>query len=435
MRILGVTETCDLGSLYMRLIGEGHEVKVTISEPLAQGTMAGLVPHAIDWRAELEWVRQAPDLGVIVFEAVGFGALQDELRREGFNVIGGSAFGDRLENDRAFALDLLRGPRLKSAATLQFDNITDALTDLRRRPRRCVFKRCDSAGDTFVGTFDDGEDVAAVLAGQDLSPGQRFILMDHVRGVETGVGAFFNGQRFLRPACLDWEHKRFFAGNMGELTGEMGTVATFTGAERMFDLALAPLEPLLRDAGHVGWINLNAIINEQGVWPLEFTCRFGYPGFAVLEPLQAIGWGELFRLLTSADSVSFPAREGFSTCIVLTTPPMPLSRKEVQAPVGLPLRVGDIDPDHLHLGEVGANGPQLVTAGLYGWTAVVTGTGASVAESKAAAYANAAKVRAPNMRYRLDIGDALIAGELESLANWGWLNSSPPERIASQIVR
>ena len=152
------------------------------------------------------------------------------------------------------------------------------------------------------------------------------------------------------------------------------------------------------------------------------------PETATVRPAVAI-------VVTSADSVSFPAHEGFSTCIVLTTPPMPLSRKEVQAPVGLPLMVGDIDPDHLHLGEVGANGPQLVTAGLYGWTAVVTGTGASVAESKAAAYANAAKVRAPNMRYRLDIGDALIAGELESLANWGWLNSSPPERIASQIVR
>ena len=435
MRILGVTETCDLGSLYMRLIGEGHEVKVTISEPLAQGTMAGLVPHAIDWRAELEWIRQAPDPGVIVFEAVGFGALQDELRREGFNVIGGSAFGDRLENDRAFALDLLRGPRLKSAATLQFDNITDALTDLRRRPRRCVFKRCDSAGDTFVGTFDDGEDVAAVLAGQDLSPGQRFILMDHVRGVETGVGAFFNGQRFLRPACLDWEHKRFFAGNMGELTGEMGTVATFDGAQAVFEATLLPLEPLFREAGHMGWVNLNTIINEDGVWPLEFTCRFGYPGFAVLEPLQGLGWGELFRQLIAGNTIDFPTNRGFSICVVLTSPPMPLSRKEAAAPIGLPVMTGDLDPRHLHLGEVGLKDSKLVTEGLYGWTAVVTGAGDTVQVAKDAAYANAAQVCAPNLRYRLDIGDALINGELALLARWGWLNSMPPERMASQIVR
>jgi phosphoribosylamine--glycine ligase len=433
MRILGITETCDLGSLYQRLIEEGHQVKVSISEPLAQGTMAGLVPHVADWRGELDWVREAGPDGLIMFEAIGFGALQDELRRDGFNVIGGSAFGDRLENDRAFALDLLAKNGLKSTPTAQFTSVAEAVTDLRARPRRCVFKLCDSAGDTFVGTFDDGSDIAALL--EVRPPDQPFILMDHVAGVETGVGGYFNGERFLRPACLDWEHKHFFAGDMGELTGEMGTVATFRGADRLFEATLAPLEPLFREAGHVGWVNLNTIINEDGVWPLEFTCRFGYPGFAVLEPLQAIGWGPLFRDIVAGGTTSFEARAGFSVCVVLTTPPMPLSRKDVNAPIALPLIVDDIDRRHLHLGEVGLAGGKLVTTGLYGWTAVATGTGASVAEAKAAAYANAARVHAPNMRYRLDIGDKLIVGDLELLSTWGWVNSNPLDRTASQIVR
>jgi phosphoribosylamine--glycine ligase len=182
------------------------------------------------------------------------------------------------------------------------------------------------------------------------------------------------------------------------------------------------LERHFRDAGHVGWVNLNTIINEDGVWPLEFTCRFGYPGFAVLEPLQAIGWAELFTLLNSRDALSFPVREGFSACIVLTTPPMPLSRKDVDAVVGLPVLIGDIDAKHLHLGEVGATGGNLVTAGLYGWTAVVTGTGATVEEAAEAAYSNAAKIRTPNLRYRLDIGDALINGDLDRLVAWGWIS-------------
>lgn len=435
MRILGITETCDLGSLYLRLLGDGHEVKVTVSEPLAEGTMAGLVPRAANWEDELDWVRAGDGDGLIIFEAVGFGELQDRLRREGFNVVGGSAFGDRLENDRAFAFDLLAKHGMNIAPVREFANAADAIADLGSHPRRCVFKLCDSAGETFVGSFADGSDVAALLQVQGVPPGQRFILMDHIQGVETGVGAYFNGERFLRPACVDWEHKRFFAGNMGELTGEMGTVATFTGSDKLFAATLEPLEPLFREAGHVGWVNLNTIINRDGVWPLEFTCRFGYPGFAVLEPLQAIGWAGLFELLVSRNSSFFPARAGFSTCIVLTTPPMPLSRKQVNASVGLPVLIGDIDPQHLHLGEVGASGPNLVTAGLYGWTAVVTGTGETVEQATSAAYANAAKVHAPNIRYRLDIGEALVRGELERLSEWGWLKSSPPKRIASQIVR
>ena len=432
MRILGVTETCDLGSLYMRLIAEGHEVRVSVSEPLASGTMAGLVPRTADWRAELDWVRGGGSDGVILFEAVGFGELQDELRADGFNVIGGSKLGDRLEEDRGYAQSLLAELGMKVAPTAEFDGVEAAIADLRERPRQCVLKTSASAGDTFVGTFPDGSDVVAML--QAGARSGKFILMDHVEGVETGVGAYFNGQRFLRPACIDWEHKRFFAGDMGELTGEMGTVATFDGSDALFEAMLAPLEPMLRDAGHVGWVNLNTIINAEGVWPLEFTCRFGYPGFAVLEPLQAIGWAELFRSMLNG-SDAFPARSGFSVAIVLSTPPFPYSRKEVDAPVGLPVLAIDVDPQHLHLGEAGLGSSGLVTAGLYGWTAVVTGTAETVAEAKRQAYERAARVRIPNGRYRLDIGDKLVAGQLQALTDWGWMKSMPSSRIASQMVR
>jgi len=432
VRVLGITETCDLGSLYLRLIEEGHEVKVSVSEPLAQETMAGLVPRTDDWERELDWARGDPN-HLILFEAVGFGALQDRLREDGFNVVGGSALGDKLENDRAFALQVLAQHGMRIAPVELFDRAADAIDNLVERPRRCVFKLCASEGATFVGQMEDGSDIAALLKVKPPS-GAAFVLMDYVEGIETGVGAYFNGENFLRPACLDWEHKSFFTGNLGELTGEMGTVATFSGADHLFEMTLRRLEPMFRKAGHVGWVNLNTIINEEGVWPIEFTCRFGYPGFAVLEPLQAVGWSALFEILIGRSSTSFPAKEGFSVCVVLTTPPMPLSRKEVDAPVGLPVVIRDIERCHLHLGEVGKREGTLVTAGLYGWTAVVTGIGQSIADAKAAAYANAGKVHAPNLRYRLDIGDALIGGDFERLLRWGWVKSTPPSRTASQMV-
>lgn len=57
------------------------------------------------------------------------------------------------------------------------------------------------------------------------------------------------------------------------------------------------MTPMLAAGGYCGYINLNTIVNERGIWPLEFTCRSGYPGFAVLGPLQQTGWGELFRAM------------------------------------------------------------------------------------------------------------------------------------------
>jgi len=221
---------------------------------------------------------------------------------------------------------------------------------------------------------------------------------------------------------------------MGELTGEMGTVATFDGSERIFDLTLARIEPHLKTAGHVGYVNLNLIATAKALWPLEFTCRFGYPGFAVLEPLQMLSWGELFRRMIRRDRGDVPTRDGFSLCIVLTTPPFPWSRHELDVPVGMPVTTAGIEPEHLHLGEVGLDGGGLVTSGVYGWTAVVTGTGPTVAAARSDACRRAGQVRVPNLRYRTDIGDRLIAGDLRQLADWGWLKSID-DRIASQIVR
>ena len=433
MRFLGVTETCDLAALYLRLAEEGHEVKVSIDWPEARGTLANMVERTADWRAELDWLRAAPDAGIVLFEAVseGFGAVQDSLRRDGHLVVGGSAYGDRLENDRAFSQALLAELGLPIAGTHEFDDVEEAEAFLAANPGRYVLKFCGHGFDSFdnyVGRLADGGDVRAILKARIAARSggdARFVLMDHVQGIETGVGAFFDGSRFLRPACLDWEHKHFFAGDMGELTGEMGTVATFERSGRLFERTLGRIEPLLREAGHVGWVNLNMIVNDQGLWPLEFTCRFGYPGFAVLEPLQDIAWAELLHGLAAGTLHSVPTRPGFSVGIVLTVPPFPYTRRQLPEPVGLPVLLpepmDEEDRRHIHLAEVGMDDGQLVTSGNYGWTMVVTGTGLTIAEAQTAAYAHAARIAVPNLRYRLDIGDRLIAGDYAKLETLGLL--------------
>jgi phosphoribosylamine--glycine ligase len=435
VRFLGVTETCDLGSLYMRLVADGHEVKVFVEEAMAHGTLAGLVPRTEDWRAELGWVKEAGEDGIILFEAVseGYGSLQDELRRDGFQVIGGSAYGDRLENDRSFAQRLLGELGMNIASVHSFSDAESGDAFLAANPGRYVLKYSGpdfASQDNYIGQLADGRDVRAMLAGRFRDRGGApadYILMDHVQGVEMGVGAYFDGEQFLLPACLDWEHKRFFAGDMGELTGEMGTIATFDRSGRFFELTLARVEPLLREHGHVGYVNINTIVNEDGIWPLEFTCRFGYPGFAILEPLQETGWAALFRLMVRRSGSGFSARPGFSAGIVLSTPPFPYSRKQVAEPVGLPIFLPEPlsaeDGRNLHYGEVGLDeSGQLVTSGLYGWTMVVTGTGATIETARAEAYERAARVAIPNMRYRLDIGDRLIVSDYQTVAGLGLLS-------------
>jgi phosphoribosylamine--glycine ligase len=262
--------------------------------------------------------------------------------------------------------------------------------------------------------------------------------MDHLDGVEMGVGAYFDGDAFLSPACLDWEHKRFFTGDLGELTGEMGTVVTFDRSRRFFELTLARMAPYLREHGYCGYINLNTIVNERGIWPLEFCCRFTYPGFALLDALQETSWADLFRmLLNGGGAQSFAARPGFCVCIVLTTPPFPYTVKQVPEPVGLPVLFdGPLtaqDAANIHYGEVGLEGGQLVTSGLYGWTMVVTGVAPSIALAQAKANRLAERVMIPNVRYRRDIGARLIAGDYERLERLGVLD--PADKGAKAAAR
>src|SRR5689334_13906780 len=133
MRFLGVGNVLDLGSLYLRLLGDGNEVRAQVTEPLARGTLAGLVQHVDDWRSELDWIRQAGRDGIILFASVanGSGEQQDALRRDGFQVIGGSAWGDRLENDRAYAQDVLAEIGLTTAPVWEFSNAEDADSFIR----------------------------------------------------------------------------------------------------------------------------------------------------------------------------------------------------------------------------------------------------------------------------------------------------------------
>jgi phosphoribosylamine---glycine ligase len=443
MRILGIGDDLDLGDMYLRLAASGHEVRVHVKNPAYHGVMAGLLERIEDWRAQLDWVRQAGRDGVIVFESVGQGAVQDRLRADGFQVVGGTEFGDRLEGDRAFGQEVLRELGLRTAGTWAFRDHAAAIAFLAERPGRYVYKpngHGNPSTRTYVGALEDGRDLAAVLATQArLTPAgvtPDFVLMEHVSGVETGVGAYFDGERFLRPACLDWEHKRFFNGDLGELTGEMGTLVTYRGSERLFAEVLEPLAPRLAGRGHHGYVNVNTVVNEDGVWPLEFTCRFGYPGFAILDALQVDGWEGILRGMLGSGGSRFATADGWAVGVVLTVPPFPYLDPDPRASADLPIFVrGGMDAiarRHLHFAEVALRGPDLVTSGASGYVLVATGTGAEVAAAQRDAYALIERVTVPNARYRTDIGERFRRADGARLRKLGYLPSCSVDQSASR---
>jgi len=436
MRILGIGDYADLGSIYIRLAREGHDVRVYIAEEDSRDVLAGLIHRIDDWRAALPWIREAGDQGLIVFEEVGRGGIQDQLRADGYRVLGGSALGDRLEQDRAFGQQVLAEMGLPTLPTHAFERFDDALAFIAKQPARYVLKFNGSQFPSemnYVGSRDDGADVAAAIRRhrrtweEDWDEPPSFILMDHVRGIETGLGAFFDGQQFVGPVNLDWEHKRFFAGDLGELTGEMGTLLTYRGGDPLFEATLAKIAPRLRAAKHVGYVNLNTIINAEGIWPLEFTCRFGYPGFAILSALFAEPVGPMLGRVARGAGGSIATHDGFAVGVVLTVPPFPYAYGYEDLAKGTSILMPELSSaelDHVHYGEVALVDGELVTAGQIGFVMVVTGRGPTIEDAQREAYALARRIVIPNVRYRNDIGEAVRTGGLSELARLGWFTPS-----------
>ncbi|MBC7800803.1 MAG: phosphoribosylamine--glycine ligase [Gemmatimonadaceae bacterium] len=419
MRVLGIGSRIDLGDLYLALVREGHDVRVHAADPSYAGCFAGLLDRVPDWRAELPWVGRD---GLVLFEKVGRGAEQDALREDGYHVIGGSRLGDRLEYDRAFGQGVLRDAGLDVAPSQAFDSPDAAAAWLVRNPGRMVLKHDNNARATFVGDHRDGVDVLFRLR---RTPPGRVLLMPRLDGVEVGVGAYFDGDKFLRPACIDFEHKRFFPGEIGEMTGEMGTLLSYEGADLLFDATLGRLAPHFAAAGHVGYVNLNMIANAGGLWPLEFTCRFGNPGYAILAPLQRDGWGDLLGRMMRRDSVRFTTAPGWSVGIVLTVPPFPDELPGADPDADPPIFFHDpptgAEQAHYHYADMRAEGAQLFARRRTGYAMVVTGTGPTVPRAQAAARTRARNVIIPNLRWRNDIGDQYLAHDAAQLADLGWL--------------
>lgn len=433
MRVLGIGSYNDLGSIYMRCASEGHDVRVHIAEEGSRDVLHGLVPQAPDLLEALVWVRGGDD-HVVLVEDSGWGLLQDQLRSKGYHVLGSSALGDRLEEDRAFGQQVLRDAGLHTLATHTFGNFSDAIAFVTAQPRRYVLKFHGSdlpSNANYVGMRDDASDMLAVLARErtlyanDDEREPDFSLMEHVTGIETGFGAFFDGNDFVGPINLDWEHKRFFPGDLGELTGEMGTVVTYRGGEKLFAATLANVAPLLRSGRHVGYVNLNTIINADGIWPLEFTCRFGYPGFAILSALFRDDCATICRNVAAGTGASFATHDGYAVGVVLTVPPFPYHHGYEELGKGqmihLPSPITTEETRNLHFGEVALEGDALVTAGQVGYVMVVTGRGATIPDARTVTYGLIERIAIPNMRYRNDIGVAVHDRGLAELARLGWL--------------
>jgi len=422
-RFLFVSDIALIGDLAYTVKNEGNEVRYYIHSKSDRDTSNGFVEKTEDWESQKDWA------DVIVFDDIGFGAAVERLRKDGKSVVGGTVASDRLEIDRDFGQEQLKKVGLQVVQSWDFNTFDDAIKFVKENPGRYVVKPSGKAQEekvlSFIGQEEDGLDILAILERYKNTWSTKiksFQLQKFVSGVEVAVGAFFNGQDFILPACINFEHKRMFNEEIGPSTGEMGTLMFWSGRARLYDETLPKLRPILAEMGFVGYFDINCIVNARGIYPLEITPRFGYPTINIQMEGVTSRWGDFLFALANKQPFDLRTKRGFQIGVVVAVPPYPFSdpasfrrySEDAEIIFKRPMSSG------IHHGDVKLVNGDWRLAGTSGYALVVTGSGSTVEEARRETYNRVRNIIIPNMFYRTDIGERW-SRDSDLLLTWGYL--------------
>lgn len=406
---------------------EGHDVRFFIQNEEEADIGDGFVPKTRDWKADVDWA------DVIVFDDVlGRGRDADALRKRGKAVVGGTPFTDRLEDDRAFGQEIMKSSGISILPYQTFTSFDEAIAYVRAHPDYYVIKPSGDAQNTkhllFVGNEEDGEDVIDILQSYKnvwRDTIKTFQLQKRATGVEVAVGAFFNGGKFVEPININFEHKKLFPGNIGPATGEMGTSMFWSEPNRLFHATLKKLEPILARENFVGYMDINCIVNGNGIYPLEFTARFGYPTISIQEEGMLTPIGEFLCKIAHGEDPKLKTRRGFQVGVRLRLPPYPFKDQQAfdsytrDATVVFKNKKKSFDG--IHIEDIKEVNGEWVLAGSSGAALVVAGIGTTMKQAQQQAYTRIQNILIPNMYYRTDIGDRWNE-DADRLHSWGYLH-------------
>ena len=410
------------GDLAWQIKKEGHEVKVSFEREQDQDVYDGLLEKVKNWKEFVDWA------DIIVFDDIGYGKEADELRAKGKPVVGGSKYTDKLEEDREFGQNEMKKFGLSVLPHWDFESFDEAIEFVRNNPGRYVFKPSgflmSDQKVLFMAHEDDGKDLIEILEQNKKAWAKKikkFQLQKMAVGVEVAAGAFFNGEDFVYPVNINFEHKKLFPGDIGPYTGEMGTLMYWSPPNKIFNDTLFKMKDALAESGYVGYIDINCIANARGVYPLEFTSRFGYPTISIQSEGVLSSWGEFLFDIANKKKVDLKVKKGFQVGVVVVVPPFPFEDpSETALHKDLSILFKKPSLDGIHLGDVKKTNGSFSVAGDSGYVLVVTGSGITVEGARKQAYFRVNNIILQNMYYRTDIGEKWLH-ESDKLQMWGYL--------------
>ncbi len=361
------------------------------------------------------------DLTVVGPESPLIGGIAEAFWEADLKVFGPSRAAARREGSKVFAKEVMRHAGVPTARSEAFDREAAALAHLRMLRKYPTVVKADGAaagkGVTVARSREEAQEaVRAAFGGKFGAAGERIVIEEYLEGREASVFVITDGQEML-PFLPAQDYKRIYDGDEGPNTGGMGAYSPLMWMEPATYAAI--LEEIIRPiihqlaligAPYSGLLYAGVMITEDGPKALEFNCRFGDPETQVILPRLGT---DLLELVIAAGAEDLAGREVVwsadkAVCVVLASEGYPESSSSGDEISGL-----DNIPAGVYIYHAGTEerDGRFYTAG--GRVLDVVGTGPTVIEARARAYAAVEQIHFEGMQYRTDI--ALEAIELEDI--------------------
>jgi len=340
--------------------------------------------------------------------------LADKLQQPGRIIFGPEQAAARIEGDKAWAKQLMRGAAIPTAEARIFDNYEAALTYVDSRDTPMVVKAAGLAKGKGV-TVCDGPEQAREAVEQIMGErvfgeaGSQVVIEEKLIGQELSVLALVDGRNIfvLDPAQ---DHKQAHEGDKGPNTGGMGAYCPtplvsdelMTQIER--EILVPTVDALKRDGiTFKGVLYAGLMLTAGGPKVIEFNCRFGDPE---VQALMMRLKGDLVDIMIATaegtlDQVDLSWDERCCCCVVMASGGYPGSYEKGKVITGIEEAEKDPDVNVFHAGTKREDGAVKTNGGR---VLNVCAMGKDLKEAQAKANAACDKISFEGAFFRHDIG-------------------------------
>jgi phosphoribosylamine--glycine ligase len=339
----------------------------------------------------------------------------DKLEEAGLTVFGPTAGGARIEGSKAFAKEMMTKHSIPTAPFRVFTAEAEAHRYIDKSSKRLVIKADGLARGKGAIVAQDGEEAHSaveMIMGKKAfgDAGDTIVIEERLTGEEASVLAVTDGERYIiLPPSQD--HKPIYDDDQGPNTGGMGAYcpAPVVDQEALNYIESNVIKRVLKGlkkegVTYRGVIYAGLMINDEGIFVIEFNARFGDPEIQCILPAIDVNLGDL--LLKAAEGrlerTGRITASRWGVSVVMASGGYPGSYAKGKEIRGIDEALAREEVVVFHAGTSRKDDGRLVTSG--GRVLAVTGSGNTLREARRKTYHACRAIDFEGAHMRTDIG-------------------------------